>query len=446
MNLSVFKAYDIRGIYPTDINKELAYEIGRALADFLGCEKIAIGRDMRSSSEELFRALMQGVMDMGVNVVDLGLVSTDMLYFAVGKFGYGGGVMITASHNPTEYNGFKFCRENAIPISSESGLFEMRDKIAAGSLKSVTEEEKGKMEKQDVLIDWIEHALSFVDISKIKPLRVVADAGNGMAGKVLPELPKHLSIELVSLYFELDGNFPNHHADPSREENLEDLKQKVLTEKADIGLAFDGDADRVFLVDEKGKVVNGTFMTAMIAKSLLKKFPGESVIYNLICGSVVPETVAALGGKPVRTRVGHSFIKEKMRSENVIFGGESSGHYYFRDNSYADSALIASLLVLELMSVEGKKLSELTEEFDRYYLSGEINSEVENKESKMKLLEEKYADAEIDHLDGVTVKYPDWWFNVRPSNTEPLLRLNLEAVDASLGKEKVKEVLELIRR
>ncbi|MDD4351423.1 MAG: phosphomannomutase/phosphoglucomutase [Candidatus Gracilibacteria bacterium] len=448
MNLSAFKAYDVRGVYPDTINKELAYETGRALADFLQVSEIAIGRDMRLSGDELFQGLAEGIRDMGVKVIDLGQVSSDMVYFAVGKYGYGGGVMITASHNPPEYNGFKFCREQAIPISSETGLFEIRDKIEKNSRNKGAcplVSEKGGLEQKDVMQAWIEHAMSFIDISKLKSLKVVADAGNGMAGKVLPEAFQRLPGELVPMYFELDGSFPNHHADPSKDENLQDLKARVLSEKADLGLAFDGDADRVFLVTEKGEIVDGTEMTAMIAKSLLTKHPGESVIYNLNCGSVVPETILELGGTPVRTRVGHSYIKAKMRETNSIFGGESSGHYYFRDNFYADSALIAALIVMELVSVEGKKLSSLVKDFKKYYLSGEINSTVEDKVGKIKLLEETFADGEKDDLDGLTISYPDFRFNVRASNTEPLLRLNLEAQNGKLGKEQVAKILKLIR-
>lgn len=446
MDLSAFKAYDVRGIYPETVNEEIAYATGRAFATFLAGKRIAVGRDMRLSGKKLAEEMMRGITECGVEVIDLGLISSDMLYFAVGQFDYDGGVMITASHNPKEYNGFKFCREQAIPISSETGLFEIRDLISAGTIENLPKRTAGKIVKKNILSDWVNYTLKFIDPKVLKPLKIVVDAGNGMAGLVWPEVAKDLPmLKIVPLYFELDGNFPNHPANPAEEANLVDLKKKVLAEGADLGLAFDGDADRLFCIDEKGEIVTGTEFTALISQSLLRKHAGEKICYNLNCGSIVPETILANGGKAIRTRVGHSYVKAKMREENAIFGGEATGHYYFRDNFYADSALIAALLVLELLSSENEKLSALIKPFQKYYLSGEINSTVTDKDAKLKLLKETYADGQLDLLDGVTITYPDFSFNVRASNTEPLLRLNLEAKSKKVGKEELEKVLELIR-
>jgi phosphomannomutase len=441
----IFGSYDIRAIYGEKLTDEVAYRIGRAAAQYLQVPEIAVGRDMRLSSPQIAAALMRGITDQGVNVIDLGMTTTDELYFAVGKFNYQAGVMVTASHNPGKYNGMKFCRAEARPISKETGLAEIRDLAIAGNFAESAR--KGEVTQRDVLDDYIQHALSFIDVKKIKPLKVVIDAGNGMAGMVMPKVFAQLPCTLVPLYFELDGNFPNHPASPIEPENTEDLRKKVREVGADLGAAFDGDADRMFPVDEKGEIVDGSMVTAIAANSLLKKYPGSTILYNLIVSKSVPELVEQLGGKSFRTRVGHSHIKADMRTHNAIFGGEHSGHFYFRDNWYADSGLIAFLMTLELVSTGEKPLSEMLKPLDHWVRSGEYNSTVSDKDGKLAALEAHYGKAalSVDHLDGVTFDFGDWWFNVRPSNTEPYLRLNLEARTQELMEQKRDEVLAFIR-
>ncbi|GHO50178.1 phosphomannomutase/phosphoglucomutase [Ktedonospora formicarum] len=442
---SIFGAYDIRGVYGEKLTEETAYIIGRAAGQYLDVPEIAVGRDMRLSSPQLAANLIRGLTDQGVNVIDLGLVTTDALYFAVGKFNYAAGVMITASHNPGKYNGMKFCRAQAYPISRDTGLGEIRDLAVKGQFSEPTQ--KGEVSKQDITDAYVQHALSFIDIKKIKPLKIVADAGNGMAGLMLPHVFKHLPCELVPLYFELDGSFPNHPASPIEPENMVDVQKKVRETNADMGVAFDGDADRMFPVDEHGDLVDGSMVTLAVTNSLLQKQPGSTILYNLIVSRAVPELVEKLGGKSGRTRVGHSFIKAQMRDENAIFGGEHSGHFYFRDNWYADSGLIAFLIMLELVSTEDKPLSEAIKPLDIYYRSGEINSTVQDAQAKIAQVKEHFGKQarSVDTLDGVSVDYGDWWFNVRASNTEPLLRLNLEAKNPSLMEQKRDEVLSFIR-
>jgi len=441
----IFAAYDMRGIYGKDLNDEIAYQIGRAAALYLQVPEIAVGRDMRVSSPPLAAALLRGITDQGANAIELGMTTTDELYFAVGKFNYRAGIMITASHNPKQYNGMKFCRAQAFPISLESGLADIRDLAMRGEFPEPAS--KGQVIKRDVTDAFIEHALSFIDVSKIKPLKVVIDAGNGMAGMIMPRVFKHLPCTLVPLYFELDGTFPNHPASPIEPENMEDLQKKVREVGADLGAAFDGDADRMFPVDEHGNVVDGSMVTAVVSQSLLRKHPGSTILYNLIVSKSVPELVEKMGGVAIRTRVGHSYIKAEMRRLNAIYGGEHSGHFYFRDNWFADSGLIALLITLELVSVEGKPLSELLKPLDKWVRSGEVNSKVNDVQGKLKALEEHYGTQaqSVDHLDGITVDFSDWWFNVRPSNTEPLLRLNVEARNRELLQQKFNEVLAFIR-
>ncbi|MBV8459736.1 MAG: phosphomannomutase/phosphoglucomutase [Candidatus Eremiobacteraeota bacterium] len=444
VNLDIFKSYDIRGIYPGELDEPSAHAIGRAFVEYLGAPRVAVGRDMRLSSEALFEAFASGVTTQGADVVDLGLTSTDELYFAVGKFGYPAGAMITASHNPKDYNGFKLCREDAIALSADTGVFAIRDLVARGSFP--TPKAIGNIQHRDVLPDFAAHCLSFIDPAAMKPLRIVIDAGNGMAGHIVPAVFERLPVQLIPLYFTLDGTFPNHPASPIEPENMAAVQAAVREHEADLGAAFDGDADRVFITDEHGTLVGGDMVTALVAKMLLRTHPGTTILYNLICSRSVPEVIRASGGEPVRTRVGHSIIKGIMRERNAIFGGEHSGHFYFRDHYYADSGLIALLLVLALVSDEGKPLSELLAPLDRRHRSGEINSEVGDIKAKLAQIERRYADAQaIDHLDGVTIQYDDWWFNVRPSNTEPLLRLNVEADTPELLASKRDEVLALIR-
>ena len=441
----IFHAYDVRGIYGENLTDDVAYRIGRAAAQYLQVPEIAVGRDMRLSSPQLAAALIRGITDQGVNAIDLGMTTTDGLYFAVGKFNFPAGVMITASHNPAQYNGMKFCRAQAFPISLESGLSDIRDLAVSG--KFAEPASKGQVIKRDITDDYVKHALSFVDVSRIRPLKVVIDAGNGMAGLIMPKVFQHLPCELVPLYFELDGNFPHHPASPIEPENMVDVQKKVREVGANLGAAFDGDADRMFPVDEHGDLVDGSKVIAAVSNSLLQKFPGSSILYNLIVSKSVPELINKLGGKAIRTRVGHSYIKAEMRQNNAIFGGEHSGHFYFRDNWFADSGLIALLILLELVSVENKPLSEILKPLDHGFRSGEINSTIADAQGKMHALEEHFGKnaKSVDHLDGVTLDFGDWWFNVRPSNTEPLLRLNLEANSRELMEQKRDEVLAFIR-
>src|SRR5438445_4468452 len=440
----IFHAYDVRGIYGENLTDDVAYRIGRAAAQYLQVPEIAVGRDMRLSSPQLAAALIRGITDQGVNAIDLGMTTTDGLYFAVGKFNFPAGVMITASHNPGKYNGIKFCRAQAFPISLESGLSDIRDLAVSGQFAEPAS--KGQVIKRDITDDYVKHALSFIDVSSIRPLKVVIDPGNGMAGLIMPKVFQHLPCELVPLYFELDGNFPHHPASPIEPENMVDVQKKVREVGADLGAAFDGDADRMFPVDEHGNLVDGSMVTAVVSQSLLRKYPGSTILYNLIVSKSVPELINKLGGKAIRTRVGHSYIKAEMRRTNAIFGGEHSGHFYFRDNWYADSGLIALLIMLELVSVEAKPLSELLKPLDRGVRSGEINSKVDDVQGKLHALEEHFGKnaKSVDHLDGVTLDFGDWWFNVRPSNTEPLLRLNLEAADEDACNARTAEVLELV--
>ncbi|HCF85584.1 MAG TPA: phosphomannomutase/phosphoglucomutase, partial [Ktedonobacter sp.] len=381
---TIFKAYDVRGIYGENLNDEVAYRIGRAAAQYLQVPEIAVGRDMRNSSPQLAAALLRGITDQGVNAIDLGMTTTDGLYFAVGKFNYPAGIMITASHNPGKYNGLKFCRAQAFPISLESGLADIRDLAVSGNFSEPSS--KGQAIKRDISDDYVKHALSFIDVNKVRPLKVVIDAGNGMAGLIMAKVFQHLPCELVPLYFELDGNFPNHPASPIEPENMVDVQKKVREVGADLGAAFDGDADRMFPVDEHGDLVDGSMVIASVSNSLLHKFPGSTILYNLIVSKSVPELINKLGGKAVRTRVGHSYIKAEMRKLNGIFGGEHSGHFYFRDNWYADSGLIAFLIMLELVSVENKPLSELLKPLDHGVRSGEINSTVSDVQGKLHAL------------------------------------------------------------
>jgi phosphomannomutase len=433
----IFKAYDVRGVYPDDLNETIAQRLGAGFAAFVKTPKVIVGRDMRLSSPALAGAFIEGVTGQGTDVVDIGEVSSDALYFASGKLD-APGAMFTASHNPARYNGVKMCLAGAAPIGQDTGLADVR-RLAETELPPAPT--RGTVESLDIVDDFATHVLSFVKTGDIPPLTVVVDAANGMAGKMVPPLFRRLPVRLVPLYFELDGSFPNHPADPIQIENLKDLRAVLLAEKADIGLAFDGDADRVFLVDELAETVSGSLTTALVAARILEKNPGAPIVYNLICSRIVPETILAKGGKPIRSRVGHSFIKGIMAETGAAFGGEHSGHYYFRDNFRADSGMIASLFVLEALASEGKPLSEVLAPYRKYWNSGERNTEVADPEGKMKQLAEAHADGRIDWLDGLTVDYPDWWFNTRPSNTEPLLRLNVEATTAELGEARTAELL-----
>ncbi|MGB7061744.1 MAG: phosphomannomutase/phosphoglucomutase [Candidatus Zixiibacteriota bacterium] len=440
---SIFKAYDIRGTYPDQLNKEVAGRIGRGLVAYLKPKSVVVGRDMRLSSPDVREGLIQGITEGGADVVDIGLVSTDCMYFAVGKYAFDAGVMITASHNPPEYNGFKMCRKDAVPLSGEAGLDRIQEIVLKNDLPPSSK--LGRVEKREVDDEYVSHILSFVDRKRVKPFRMVVDAGNGMAGKIVPKLFAHLPCKVIPMFFELDGSFPNHPASPIEPENIAPLRERVLQEKADLGAAFDGDADRMFLVDENANPLGGDMVTALVAKSLLRKEKGATILYNLICSKAVPEVIKTEGGRPIRTRVGHALIKPLMKKHNAVFGGEHSGHFYFRNNWFADSGLIALVVCLELISEENRPLSALVKSIDTFFRSGEINSRLENIPQKMSQIESHYSGGRIDHLDGLTVDFGEWWFNLRPSNTEPLLRLNVEAASKEILNQKRAELLELIR-
>jgi len=445
---AIFKAYDIRGVVPDQLDADLARKVGAAFARFAGAPRVLVGHDMRPSGPELVAAFTDGVTSAGADVVLLGLVSTDELYYASGALA-SPGVQFTASHNPARYNGIKLCLAGARPVGADSGLGEIRAMVEAGTPSSVPEAERGGVSQRDVLADFAAKVRSFVDLSALRPLRVVADTANGMGGLVVPAVFEGLPFQLEILYQELDGNFPNHPADPIQPANLRDLQQRVLETGADVGLAFDGDADRCFLVDDKAQPVSGSTTTAIVAKAMLEKYPGSTILYNLICSKAVPEIIRENGGNPVKTRVGHSFIKAIMAETGAVFGGEHSGHYYFRDNYRADSGCIAALVVLEVVSKAGAPLSGIRRPFDRYAMSGEVNTEVKDPAATVERIGVAFAkeqpEAEQSHMDGLTVDFGDWWFNVRPSNTEPLVRLNVEAPDQAACRQHTDEVLALVR-
>ena len=442
-NLSrIFKAYDVRGVVPDELDEDAARAIGGAFAEWSGVPTVAVGHDCRLSSPSLASAIREGIASRGTDVVDIGPASTDLLYFASGNLDVAG-VMLTASHNPPEYNGMKFCLPGARPVGEDTGLHEIRALAERPEVPSSPA--PGRIREERLLDAYADHVLSFIDAASIRPLTVVADTANGMGGLILPTVFERLPVTLVHLFPELDGTFPNHPADPIDPENQRDLKREVLAERGDVGLAFDGDADRVFLVDELAEGVSGSEVTALVARAMLEREPGATIVYNLICSWAVPEVIREHGGNPVRTRVGHSFIKQVMAESGAVFGGEHSGHYYFRENYRADSGLIAAVVVLEQLSIGDAPLSEVLAPFRRYPSSGEINSRVEDQAGKIVEVAAAYRDGREDRTDGLTVEFDDWWFNLRPSNTEPLLRLNVEARDEELLKAKTAEVLGLIR-
>ena len=439
---SIFKAYDIRGTVPDQLDAELCRRIGAAFARFAESDRLLIAHDMRPSGPELAGAFAEGATGQGVDVVDLGLASTDLMYFAAGHLD-APGAMFTASHNPAQYNGIKLCLAGAKPVGQDTGLAKVKEWAAEG-LEPLGGR-PGAMSHQDLLGVYADHVRSFVDRGLLAPRHIVADTANGMGGLVAPAVFEGLPFTVEYLFPELDGTFPNHPPDPIQRENLRDLQQAIRERGADVGLAFDGDADRVFLVDQDANPISGSLTTALVATGMLAKHPGATILYNLICSKAVPEIIAQHGGTPVRTRVGHSFIKQTMAETGAVFGGEHSGHYYFRDNYRADSGLVAALVVLEQLSVAGGTLSELVAPLDRYANSGEINAPVDDPVATIDRVAEAYADADQDRLDGLTVDAGSWWFNLRPSNTEPLLRLNLEAPTAEECEARTAEVVELIR-
>ena len=449
--MGVFKAYDIRGIYaekPTEeltddeLNTDLGEQIGLAAAAVIGGKTVVVGRDMRLAGPQMTAALIQGLTRGGMDVVDIGMVTTPMVTFAVAKFGHDGGIQATASHNPKEYVGFKLCRANAEPIAYDTGIDEIERRVREGDLPEA--DTPGAVTERDVLPDYLEHVTA--SAGEIHGLKLVIDAGNGMAGYLVPPLFERIDAEVVPLFFELDGSFPNHEANPLKPENTQDLRRKVVEVGADLGIAFDGDADRVVFIDEKGAAVACDLVTALIAKEVLAREPGSRILYDLRSSWAVKEEIEACGGVPVITRVGHSFIKAKMREHDAAFGGELSGHYYFRENYYCDSGALTLLKILALLCREGRPFSELIAPLQRYFASGEINSEVEHKDAKIEELARAYASGKPSRLDGLSVEFADWWFNIRPSNTEPTLRLVVEAKSQERMEAMRDQLLERIRR
>lgn len=445
----IFKAYDIRGLYPSQLDEATAYRVGLAFpavldeADLAGGAPVIVGRDMRSHGEPLSRALIDGLLDAGLDVLDIGVTSTPMSYFAVGSRGAAGGVQVTASHNPAGYNGMKLSRREARPVSGDHGIPEIERRVVAGDLPKAAR--RGRVETLDVFEDYARHVLAVLRPERGRRLKVAVDAANGMATIYRPILER-AGIELVPLFFELDGTFPNHEANPLKSENLRDLQAEIRRTGADLGVAFDGDADRAAFVDEKGTAIGSDLMTALVAGEVLLRHPGRAIVYDLRSSRAVAEYVREHGGQPIRERVGHSFIKATLRRLHGVFGGELAGHYYFEANYTADCALMAVFEVLNLLWESEQPLSELVRPLRRYAKSEETNFEVDDKQAKMDLLAERYADGEADTLDGITVQYPDWWFNVRPSNTEPFLRLVCEARDEAMLAARMGEIVALLGR
>jgi len=448
VNPNIFKAYDIRGLYPGEIDETIARLIGRGFAAYLETSTIGISRDMRLSSPALASAFIDGVREQGTDVIDYGMMGTDMLYFAVTRDGLGGGAQITASHNPKEYNGIKMVKAGALPLSGDAGIGDIRDMITNRRLPPPATR-RGSITTRKVMKDYLDKVMSFIDPSVIKPFSVVLDAGSGMAGLTAPPIFERLPCKTTALCCEIDGNFPNHESNPLIEKNRQDITAEVISQQADIGIAWDGDADRCFFIDGSGEFISGDFVTALLAEAFLMKHPGSTIIYDLRASHAVKDIVAQYGGRALMNRVGHAFIKQRMRDEDAVFGGEVTGHYYFRDFYYADNGLIPALLILELMSRKNQSLRDLLQPFrERYFISGELNTKLASMKEvpkRLAAIEARYADSTLAHLDGLSVHYPDWHFNVRPSNTEPLLRLNLEAMSPAMMKKRRDEVLALIR-
>ena len=448
MNPNIFKAYDVRGIYPTELDEQIFHQIGRAFVVYLKARRIGVGRDMRVSSPSLAAAFIAGAREQGADVVDYGMISTDMIYFAVGTEDLDGGAQITASHNPKQYNGCKMVGRGNTPLSGDAGISDIRDMIANNRIPAPASR-PGALTQRSILDGYVQHVLGFIDPSIIKPYNAVLDAGCGMGGLVAPELFKALPCRVDPLCFTIDGTFPTHEANPLIEENRRDIVARVRERHAEIGIAWDGDADRCFFIDEDGEFVSGDFVTALLAEAFMLKEPGATVVYDLRASYAVKDVAARYGGKAVMNRVGHAFFKGRMRELNAVFGGEVTGHYYFRENFYCDNGFIPALLILELMSKKNQSLKQLLEPLRaKYFISGEINTKMPDMEamtSRMAAIESRYPDAQISKLDGISVEYPDWHFNVRPSNTEPLLRLNLEGTTPEQMESKRDEVLSIIR-
>jgi len=453
INPEIFKAYDIRGIYKEDFDEEMAYKLGLAYCEMRRKElpeqdliTVVVGRDMRASSESLKEKLIEGLRDGGLNVVDIDLASTPTFYFAVANYGYDGGVLVSASHNPKEYNGFKIVRDKASPVSGKTGMMDLRDLVMADNFKKV--EKRGELEVgKDVLEDQVEHDLKFSDLSKIEPMKIVIDPANSMGALYFDALFKKVPGEVVRMYWDLDGTFPNHEADPLKFENMADLQKRVIEENADLGIATDGDGDRIFFVDNKGDIVEPGIVRAFLAKIFLEENPGAKIAYDIRPGKITPDIISENGGIPVLTPVGHSLIKEQTIEEGAVFAAESSGHMFInlKEKGCYEVPMIITLKVLEVISKSGKSFSEFVASYKKYFHSGEINSTVKDVQGKIQEIKEKYNDGKQNDLDGITVEYEDWWFNVRGSNTEPKIRLNLEARTKELAEEKTREILGFIR-
>ena len=438
--MSIFKAYDVRGVYPDELDEKVARQIGNAMASFIGKSPIVVGQDVRISSPSISQSVIEGVLDAGIDVVDIGVCTTPMNYFAVGHLGAAGGIMTTASHNPAQYSGFKLCRENAIALSYERGISDLEKMVQ--SRKYEKAKTRGKKSSRDVLDSYRTHILRAS--GEVLPLKIVIDAGNGVTGLFIDKVFGSLPCKIYPLYFEPDGRFPNHEANPLNLENLRDLQKEVKKVRADLGVALDGDGDRCAFVDENAQVITSDIMTALMAKEVLKKQRGAKILYDLRSSLVVPEEIIADGGVPIRSRVGHAYAKEIMREQDVAFGGELSGHYYFRENFYADSGFLALATVLSILSKQKRRISELVAPLKRYWATGELNFEVKDKDAKIAQLAKIFSDAKIDYLDGITISYLDWWCNVRKSNTEPVLRLNLEAKTKQKMEEMKTRVISIL--
>ena len=448
VNPGIFKAYDIRGIYPTELNEEAAYGIGRAFATFLKAEEVIVGRDMRLSGPAQFEAVTRGLMEQGADVVNIGMVSTDQFYFACAKLGLPG-MMVTASHNPKQYSGFKMVRQMPYLLSGSEGIQDLRRIVENDDYATPTRQ--GGMREIDMSEAFVEEMLSLIDVQALNTLgrriKVIADTGNGMVGPIMQRVYERLPVDLIPMYFDPDGSLPNHGLDPLQPENRAELEARVVSERADVGFAFDGDGDRFFAIDDRGEFVSGDFMTALMGSYLLEKHPGSKIVYDVRGSWAVREMIAERGGTPLIERVGHAFIKRRMADEDALFGGEVTGHYYFKEFFFADSGLLPSLIILEMLAKTGKTLSELLAPLEaKYFISGEINTRVADPKATMAALTERYAGGMIENLDGVSVSYPTWHFNVRGSNTEPLLRLNVESIASPAEMvEKRDELLAIIR-
>ncbi|MCS6842396.1 MAG: phosphomannomutase/phosphoglucomutase [Roseiflexus sp.] len=441
----IFKAYDIRGVYPTELNEEGAYAIGRAFVTFLGAREVIVGHDMRLSGPAIFNAVTRGIMDQGADVVNIGLVSTDQYYFACTRLGLPG-MMVTASHNPKQYNGFKMVRQMPYLLSGAEGIQDLRRIVENDAYASPTR--TGSMRTLDLSDEFVEFVLGLIDIEKLKRrrLKIIADTGNGTVGPILQRIYERLPIDFIGMYLEPDGNLPNHGLDPLMPENRAELERRVVEERADAGFAFDGDGDRFFVIDDRGRFVSGDFLTALLGRYLLQRAPGSKIVYDVRASWAVRDLISAAGGIPLIERVGHAFIKRRMANENALFGGEVSGHYYFRDFNFADSGIIPSLFVMEMLASGGQSLSAMLKPLEeKYFISGEINSTVVNPKERLEALANAYADGVIEWIDGISVTYPTWHMNVRASNTEPLIRLNLEATTREEMERRRDEVLAIIR-